>query len=307
MIDSNEVQQVTGRTVYDSDNDKIGKAGQVYLDDETGQPEWVTVNTGLFGTNESFVPLREASLTEDGVSVPYTKDKVKDAPNVDPDAGHITPEEEQHLYQHYGLTQASATVGNTDHQTQQDQQGRQGWPDQDLHDGDLNDDDLPYNQDTERAEDARTETTERGEGNDTSGPNTDEAMTRSEEQLNVGTTTREAGKARLRKYVVTEEQTVTVPVTHEEVRLEREPITDANVGDAMAGAEISEEEHEVTLHEEQVVVQKQAVPVERVKLGTETVTEEQQVTEQVRKEQIDTDGLEASTDRTDTSDETNRR
>ncbi|MEO6998460.1 MAG: YsnF/AvaK domain-containing protein, partial [Terracoccus sp.] len=135
----------------------------------------------------------------------------------------------------------------------------------------------------------------------------DEAMTRSEEQLKVGTTTREAGKARLRKYVVTEEQTVTVPVAREEVRLEREPITDANVGDATAGAEISEEEHEVTLHEEQVVVNKEAVPVERVKLGTETVTEEQQVTEQVRKEQFDTEGLEQTTDSADTSGETTRR
>ena len=95
MIDSNQVQEIADREVYDSENKKIGKAGQVYLDDESGQPEWVTVNTGLFGTSESFVPLREASLTEDGVSVPYTKDKVKDAPNVDPDAGHITPEEEQ--------------------------------------------------------------------------------------------------------------------------------------------------------------------------------------------------------------------
>ena len=294
MIDSNEVQQITGRTVYDSDNGKIGKAGQVYLDDETGQPEWVTVNTGLFGTNESFVPLREASLSDDGVSVPYTKDKVKDAPNVDPDAGHITPEEEQHLYQHYGLTQDPTAAAA-------DSRGRS--------DVDVRDGDLPYDQNADRRSSLERggDGEVRGEGQDTSGPNTDEAMTRSEEQLNVGTTTREAGKARLRKYVVTEEQTVTVPVTHEEVRLEREPITDANVGDAMAGAEISEEEHEVTLHEEQVVVQKQTVPVERVKLGTETVTEEQQVTEQVRKEQIETDGLEATTGRTDTSDETNRR
>lgn len=268
MIDSTEVQQVMGRTVYDSNNEKIGKAGQVYLDDETGQPEWVTVNTGLFGTNESFVPLREASLTEDGVAVPYTKDKVKDAPNVAPDAGHITPEEEQDLFAYYGLTQVSAAGGGNQSQDPSPRQGRAGV---DLHDGDL-----PYDR-------------EQDTGHDTSGPNTDEAMTRSEEQLKVGTQTQEAGKARLRKYVVTEEQTVTVPVTREEVRLEREPITDANIGDAMEGAEISEEEHEVTLHEEQVVVQKEAVPVERVKLGKETVTEEKQVTEQVRKEQIETD------------------
>ena len=164
----------------------------------------------------------------------------------------------------------------------------------DLHDGDL-----PYDQ-NDSGDDNRANRSERGEGHDTSGPNTDEAMTRSEERLDVGTTTRETGKARLRKYVVTEEQTVTVPVTHEEVRVEREPITDANVGDATAGAEISEEEHEVTLHEEQVVVNKEAVPVERVKLGTETVTEEQQVTEEVRKEQIETDGTNVGTGRPET-------
>jgi uncharacterized protein (TIGR02271 family) len=270
MIDSTEIQQVVGSTVYGSDNDKIGKAGQVYLDDETGRPEWVTVNTGLFGTNESFVPLREASMTGDGVTVPYTKSKVKDAPNVSPESDHITPEEENELYRYYGLGGDSTSAGFS--QTER-----------------------PYDQDADTVErSGRDSTMERGEGHDTSGPTTDEAMTRSEEQLAVGTATREAGRARLRKHVVTEEQTVTVPVSHEEVRVEREPITDANIGDATAGPDISEEEHEVTLHEEQVVVEKKAVPVERVKLGTETVTEEKQVTEQVRKEQIDTDGVEGT-------------
>ncbi len=119
-------------------------------------------------------------------------------------------------------------------------------------------------------------------------------MTRSEERLNVGATTQESGRARLRKYVVTEEQTVTVPVTREEIRIEREPITEANRDQALAGAEISEEEHEVVLHEERVVVNKETVPVERVALGKETVTEQQEVTESVRKEQIDTDGVERS-------------
>ena len=87
--------------------------------------------------------------------------------------------------------------------------------------------------------------------------------------------------------MVTENVTQTVPVSHEEVRLEREPITDANRGDAMAGSDISEEEHEVTLHAEQPVVSKETVPVERVRLGTETVTEQHEVTETLRKEQID--------------------
>ena len=127
-------------------------------------------------------------------------------------------------------------------------------------------------------------------GHDTSGPDTDEAMTRSEEQLHVGTETTQAGRARLRKYVVTEQQTANVAVSHDEVRLEREPITDANAGAAFDGPALSEEEHEVVLNEERVVVDKEAVPVERVKLGTETVTEQQQVTEDVSHEEIELDG-----------------
>jgi uncharacterized protein (TIGR02271 family) len=127
---------------------------------------------------------------------------------------------------------------------------------------------------------------------DVSGPTTDDAMTRSEEELRVGTAKRERGRARLKKYVVTEEATRTVPVQREEVRVEREPITDANRDRATAGPDISEEEHEVVLHEEEVVTEKRAVPKERVRLDKETVTDEQTVSEQVRKEQIDTEGVE---------------
>jgi uncharacterized protein (TIGR02271 family) len=115
-------------------------------------------------------------------------------------------------------------------------------------------------------------------------------MTRSEEELRVGTERREAGRARLRKYVVTEEETHTVPVTKEKVRVEREPITDENVGRAMEGPDISDEEHEVILHEERPVVGKETVPKERVRLDTESVTEDQRVTEQVRKERIEAEG-----------------
>jgi uncharacterized protein (TIGR02271 family) len=127
-------------------------------------------------------------------------------------------------------------------------------------------------------------------GRDTSGPTTDDAMTRSEEELRVGKANRESGRARLRKYVVTEQVQQTVPVQREEVRVEREPITDANVGDATAGPEISEEEHEVTLHEDEVVVEKRAVPKERVRLEKDTVTGDETVSEQVRKEQIEAEG-----------------
>ena len=114
-------------------------------------------------------------------------------------------------------------------------------------------------------------------------------MTRSEEELAVGTQRRETGRARLRKYVVTEEVQQTVPVQREEVRIEREPITDANVDEATSGAEISEEEHEVVLHAEEPVAEKRVVPKERVRLDKDVETEERTVSEEVRKEQIDVD------------------
>jgi uncharacterized protein (TIGR02271 family) len=117
-------------------------------------------------------------------------------------------------------------------------------------------------------------------------------MTRSEEHLRVGTETQEVGRARLRKHVVTEHQQVSVPVAHDEVTLEREPITDANRGAAHDGPAISEEEHEVTLHAQHPVVDTEAVAVERVRLATQTVTNQETVGGQVRKEEIelDTDG-----------------
>ncbi len=87
--------------------------------------------------------------------------------------------------------------------------------------------------------------------------------------------------------MVTEQQTVTVPVSREEIRVEREPITEENMAAAMSGPEISEEEHEIVLHEEQAVVDTKVVPKERVRLSTEEVVEEQQVSADLRKERID--------------------
>jgi uncharacterized protein (TIGR02271 family) len=281
MIGTETLGRVIGRDVYDQDGDKIGSASEIYLDDETGQPEWITVRTGLFGTKESFVPIRDADLTDDGLRVHVDKDKVKGAPRIDAE-GHLSPEEERELYRYYGLdlgARTETTTGRVD-TTDTATTGRADT--------------------TGRTDIGRTETVGRRDaadadegmrggavGRDTSGPTSDEAMTRSEERLNVGTRTEEVGRARLRKYVVTEDVTETVPVTREQARVEREPITDANVDQAMSGPEISEAEHEVTLHAERPVVEKEAVPVERVRLDTETVTDQEQVSETVRQEQID--------------------
>ena len=243
-----------GGTAVDRDGEKIGMIDEIYADAQTGKPEWLAVKTGMFGTKVSFVPIAEASDADGDVRVPYDKQQVKDAPQAEPD-GELSQDEEAGLYRHYGIQYSEAR----------------------------SDSGLPQGQ-------SRKETDKPTVGHDTSGPTTDDAMTRSEEELRVGKMQRESGRARLRKYVVTEQVEQTVPVQHEEVRLEREPITDANVGDATDGPAISEEEHEVVLHEEQVVVEKRAVPKERVRLDKDTVTDEKQVSEEVRKEQIEAEG-----------------
>lgn len=139
-------------------------------------------------------------------------------------------------------------------------------------------------------DDVQKQATSNEQSRDTAGQTTDDAMTRSEEHMRVGTAEEETGKARISKNVVTEEETHTIPVSHEELRIEREPVTEANRDAATSGPEISEDEHEVTLHAERPVVEKEAVPVERVKLDTETVTDQETVSGDVRKEQIGFEG-----------------
>ena len=253
-----EIRDWAGRNAVGPDGDKVGKVDHLYLDRQTGEPTFAAVKTGLFGSSDSLVPVEGASLAGDDVRLAYDKAKIKDAPNVDADA-ELSEAEEAKLYDYYGIGGYSQYEG-PDHESFA---GRETV-------------------DTDRS---------RGTvGRDTSGPETDDAMTRSEEQLRVGTTSREVGKARLRKYIVTENVQTTVPVQREEVRIEREPITDANRDAAYSGGDLTEEEHEVTLHAETPVVEKEVVAKERVRLDKETVTENVQVNEQVRKERIETDG-----------------
>ena len=272
MPDLDTVRGWQGATMVDRDGDRIGDIESIYVDDQTGQPEWALVNTGLFGTRSTFVPIAQATSHRDQVQVPYEKQRVKDAPNMDPD-GHLSEQEEQELWRHYGLDYGAGTVGYDD----RDVAGTG------LAGGDVD----PRDRNRDRVYDDVQDT---AVGRDVSGPTTDDAMTRSEEELQVGTQARERGRVRLRKYVTTEAQQVTVPVQREEVRVEREPITDANIAAATTGPDISEEEHEVTLHEEEAVVEKRVVPRERVRLDKDTVTDQRQVSEEVRKEQIEVEG-----------------
>jgi uncharacterized protein (TIGR02271 family) len=237
MTEVTDAHELQGRTMVDREGDKIGKIDDVYEDRQSGRPEWALVNTGLFGSKKTFVPLHDAQPDGDDLRVPLEKARVKDAPSIEAD-GELSESEERELFTHYDVAYA----------------------------------------------------TETGNGSADDGPTTDDAMTRSEEELRVGTERRETGRVRLRKYVVTENEQRTVPVSREEVRIEREPIHEGNAHQALEGPEISEDEHEVVLHEERPVVEKEVVAKERVRLDTEQHTGEETVSEEVRKERIETDG-----------------
>ncbi|MEU3272491.1 PRC and DUF2382 domain-containing protein [Saccharomonospora sp. NPDC006951] len=324
MVTPIEPAKLVDSTVVDREGSKIGKVGSVYLSDETGSPEWVTVKTGLFGHKENFVPLQGASMDSDGLHVSVDKQRVTDAPRIDPD-GHLSQQENSELYKYYNLPvpqqrmaaggrspqrdnqamAAGAAPGGMRSNREQSEQGMRDARDaQGLQSGQS----MQGAQGTqamqanrERALRDREQTGTRAgamEGADSkSAKDTqaergardkrhagDDTMIRSEEQLKVGTEQVETGHVRLRKYVVTEEQQITVPVSHEEVRLEREPITGA---ERETSATIGEETYDVTLHAEKPVVSKETVAVERVRLGTEKITEEQTVTDHVRKERVE--------------------
>jgi uncharacterized protein (TIGR02271 family) len=259
MSTAQELERAIGKDVYDVEGQKVGTAANLYASDLSGEPEWVTVKTGLFGTKESFVPLTGAHAESDGLHVGARKDAIKDAPRID-DQGHLSEAEAAELYRHYNLQSA---------QPGQEMAGR-GMPGQAM----------PGEGMDGRGMDGRG--TGRTAGQGAAGQ---ESMVRSEERLRAGTETVETGRTRLHKHVVTEEQQITVPVSHEEVHVAREPIE----GEKAHAGEIQEEDREVVLHEERPVVAKETVAVERVGLETETVHEDQQIKDTVRKEQIDVD------------------
>lgn len=362
MITTDQVQTVRGGNALDSNGEKIGSIGEVYLDDRTGNPAWVTVNTGLFGTSESFIPLQDASVEGKDVKVPYTKERVKDAPRVDAEQ-HLDVEQEKELYRYYGVSYEGAgtdgqagRTGGDDAPTETFRTGdvtgtgtgtadagvgtaaagtaaagtaaagtaagtglgdrakeREAKADADVATnragfdagpGDRSSYDTKVGQTDAKAGVADTKagvadtkagaadtkagvTGERVAAGDPRDLDGDGVVTRYEERLSVAKERRESGRVRLRKSVVTEDQTVTVPLQREEVSLERIAIDNPEVVD---GDPFGDDVREFVLYEEVPVVSKQAVAVERVGLRKNMVQEERQVTDKIRKEQIDLDG-----------------
>jgi sporulation protein YlmC with PRC-barrel domain len=185
-LDIDTALEWRGRKVIDRNGEEIGTLAEIYLDEDE-RPHWGSIRTGLFGTRETLVPLTDARREGDVLRLPYDQDRVTEAPNLDPDV-QLSADEEQQLYRHYG-------VGSDDDDDDDDEVGA-----------------VAAKPDRQRSEQAPGEA---------AAP--DDAMTRSEEEVQIRKRPRERGRARLKKYVVTDYVEKKVPVQREEVRVEYEP------------------------------------------------------------------------------------
>ncbi|MFJ8804434.1 PRC-barrel domain-containing protein [Streptomyces sp. NPDC102487] len=243
MITQEHVTAVLGRAVHDPDGHKVGNVKNIYLDTATGQPEWITVDTSLFGTHEAFIPMRDAKVVGDHLEVTDFKDRIKEAPRVDVDSyGHLSADEEQRLYEYYGMAwdegwEAANDPGN--------ERGSTGSEPADgavaLGAGDT----------------ARGAPLVREAG---AGPSGGEARaarprmegrTESDEGMHVGAKRQAAGRARLQRFEVSEERQKAGPLRHEVARVVK-PVTDLNLDDVPSGLETTEAEHQATLPAERL-------------------------------------------------------
>ena len=274
MAETNRIEDLANATAYDVDGEKLGGVKDVYVNDTTGQPDFVSVNHGMFGGGDSIVPLRGHTLRDGELHLAFPKDRVEDAPELD-ENGHLTTEDQDAFYRHYGLENTQdVTTYETDNRFAETGAAGAAGAGAGYAAGERTD------VDTERRDvvDAdRRDVADNGE------------IVRSEEQLNVSKDRVETGEVRLRKYVVNETENVEVPVEREEVRVVREPITDADR--ANYDGNIGEQEASVTLSEDRVNVSKESVPVEKVSLEKDTVRDTETVSEEVRKERFETDGV----------------
>ena len=300
------IKDLFNATAYDKNGEKLGDVNEVFVDDQSGQPTFVEVNHGLFGMNSSLVPLRGHDFSGDDLKLGFSKDRIKDAPDFDSDKP-LTPEAQSDIFKHYGLDNAHDVTDYKDSNLDSKRDAQAG-ADKDHNltagagaagagAGVAGAGAAGAHADEKKAATHTTDAaaTERkaGVADDAAAArtNNDGELIRSEEQLNVNKERVASGEARLRKYVVTDTESVEVPVEREEVRVERTPINaeDAkNYDGAISG---DSEEASVTLHEERVNVNKETVPVEKINLKKDTVRDTETHTEELRKEQIDTDGV----------------
>jgi uncharacterized protein (TIGR02271 family) len=259
-FDMQSLTSLEGSPVYDTTGDKIGKVEEIFYDEHTNKPEWIGIGTGFLSTKRVLVPVVGANAQGDGVTVPYSKDQVKGAPDVDGD--EVSEQTERELYTYYGIDYSEQRSESV----------------------------LPAGQ-SAPATDTQTTGVEyrdtRGTQDRESGqPNVEEyAVTRSEEELAVGTRQVETGRVRLRKWVTTEPVEAQVRVRQETAHVERQPLNEV-----VTGAVIGEETIDVELHGEEAVAGKRVVAKERITLDKDVETVTETVRDQVRKEHVEVEG-----------------
>jgi uncharacterized protein (TIGR02271 family) len=254
-LTTDRLGEMRGTPVYSSEGDKIGSVEELFLDDDTGQPEWIGLGTGFLGTKRVLVPVAGADVRDEAVHVPYAKDQVKGTPDIDGDA--IDQETESRLYAHYGLpySERRSDTGLPEEGASGD---RAAPADTGLQPG---------------APDSPGDTTQGTP-----------ALTRSEEELRVGKRETEAGRLRVHKWVETQQVDVPVELRREKARVTREPV-DPSIGDQ----EIGDEQIEVTLREEKPVVEKEVVAKERIRVDKDVELGQETVRDELRKERVDVD------------------
>lgn len=246
------IEELAHADAFDVEGNKLGSVNDVYINDVTGQPDFVDVNHGLFNMSNSIVPLRGHTLQNGELRLAFSKDRIKDAPNLDVE-NHISDEQRAEFFRHYGVEAAEDKARYQEVPAPAPAAGRHA------------------------AEDRQAAAATTGEAE----------MIRSEERLNVDKDVETTGNVSLRKYVVHDTETVEVPVEREEVRVERQPISGDEAAN-LRGQKLGDEEASVTLHEERIQVNKESVPVEKVSLEKDTIRDTETVTEDVAKERIET-------------------
>ena len=286
------IKDLFNATAYDKAGEKLGSVKEVFVDEQTGQPTFVEVNHGLFGMSSSLVPLRGHDFNGDDLKLAFSKDRIENAPDFDSDKP-LTPEAQSDIFKHYQLENAQDVTtyqdGNVDAEQRRDADLKTGAAGAGVAGAGVAGAGAAHT-DTTATHTDTTARTGAATGNNAADNNGE--IIRSEERLDVNKERVATGEARLRKYVVTDTETVEVPVEREEVRVELTPISEAEAANFNGTiGDNDTEEASVTLHEERVNVDKKTVPVEKVNLSKETIKDTETHTEELRKEQIDTDGI----------------
>ena len=258
-----------GYTVYDQSGSKIGKVDDLFVD-ENDQPEYIGVKMGFLGTSSTLIPMQAVTVDEasQSITVSSDKDTVKNGPTFDDDR-EITPEYENQVYSYYGLQAAQGS----------EERGAYGEYYGEEHPG-------VAMGDTESGEFREHDPAEEGVS-EPGGDLDDEdelRVQRTEEELRAGTREREAGAMNVRKRVRTDRERIEVPTRREEVTVDRVPINSETTG-----AEIGDDEVRVPVTEEEVVVEKRPVAKEEVRIRKDVVEDTEVVEEDVRKEEVDVD------------------